>query len=813
MTRYRVLLVAALLICPLQNPPPAQSPETHEIPPTSTQTALETGKALYEAGRFEDALTLFRQAVQADGSSAPAHYWLGMTLYELGDFGEALRSFRRAVRRDKNWAPGHIGMGKTCLKLKNRKLDARNALRTAVRLEPNNPDAQYYLGMAFMHDKKIDAVVGSDRDGRTYFLKAATLNPSHPDAFYQLGRCYDSFPEPEYGHAMKAYFDQYRVNPEHRRALERFTNVCLRTEAFEKGAELLGQLIEETGDAAADEVRTLQFRLSLLSGSTERQSGRLQEALETYVSGLDPDEQAVYRDLSHVAPPDELDAWMNAEGSERDALWRTFWDSRDSNPATVENERLVEHYRRVLYARNHFSEGQHPYDRRGEIYVRYGTPDDRSHFLMRRHENTFSVFRPSANPAVDAVRERNMRSGYVLRVGRGDPVALLEEEIMQLQGFDLGSVDLWANSSESDPFELLERLVGESYKVESWVYVPHDLELFFVDQMGGGKFDYPLQTIYEGGDSLGVFSGFRLMQRNDTYHPQRVAANLIRRSPEEYRHDFGGEQLEYAFDVVSFRADNGATELDLSYSIPVWQFGEVSDGRGNRTRLEHQVTLRDSTMGPEFTHEFGFGPFDRPKRKTAETQVKVPVYTLPASFVAPSGSFTLAVQVRDETTRRIGVYSKPVTLSDYSGEELLISDLKLATLIAPSGVQGPFVRKGLNITPNPGRLYIRGNPVYVYYEIYNLGLDGEKKTAYEILYEISPLGDNETRGWSARRQEDMQTVMMAFGGEGFSTEDREYTSLDTEDLPAGEYVLTVTFTDLHAGSTVSKSVNFLVMER
>lgn len=814
MTRYRVLLVSALLICPVQGPLPAQSPDTGSIPQTSLSQDLETGKALFEAERFEDALILFQQAVLKDGSSAPAHYWLGMAQYESGDLREALSSFRRAARQDKNWAPGHIGMGKTYLRLKNRKLDARNALRSAVRLEPDNPDAQYYLGMTFMNDKKVDTIVGSDQDGRTYFLKATELNPSHPDAFYQLGRCYDSFPEPEYEHAMNAYFNQYRVNPEHRRAFERFTNVCLRTEKFEKGAVLLEQLVEEAGDAVADKVRTLQLQFSLLSNSTDRRFDRLQEALETYVSGLDPDEQAVYRDLSHVAPPDELKAWKDADGSNRDALWQAFWNSRDSNPATVENERLVEHYRRVLYARNHFSEGQYPYDRRGEIYVRYGAPDDRSHFLMRRHENTFSVFQPSANPAVDAIRERNMQSGYLLRVGRGDPVALMEEEIMQLQGFDLGSVDLWANSSEGNPFELLERLVGESYRVESWVYIPQDLELFFVDQMGGGKFDYPLRTIYEdGADTLGVITGFRLMRRNDTHHPQRVAANLIKRSPEEYHHDLGGDPLEYAFDAVTFRTDNGATELDLSYSIPVWQFGEVSDGRGNRTRLEHQVTLRDSVMSPQFTHEFGFGPFDRPKRMMAASQVKVPVYTLPASVVAPPGRFTLAVQVRDETSQRIGVYRKPVTLSDYSGEELLISDLKLAALIAPSGVQGPFVRKGLNITPNPGRLYIRGSPVYVYYELYNLGLDSEKKSEYEVLYEIMPLERNETRDWSARRQRDMQTVMMTFAGEGFSAEDREYTSLDTGDLPAGEYILTVTLTDLNAESTVSKSANFLVMER
>lgn len=346
--------------------------------------------------------------------------------------------------------------------------------------------------------------------------------------------------------------------------------------------------------------------------------------------------------------------------------------------------------------------------------------------------------------------------------------------------------------------------MGHGYATESWVYARYGLELFFVDQFGGGRFDYPWGNL---------LTSHKETVRQEQFSPRRLAEELIAEAPEEYLYDLGGEQLEYAFDAVSFRADNGTTELDLSYSIPVWQFGDVSDGRGNRTRLEHQVTLRDSDMSPRFTHTFGFGPFDRPKRKMIESHVKVPVYTLPERVVAPSGRFTMAVQVRDETSQRVGVYLRPVALSDYSGEELLISDLKLAVLITPSGVQGPFVRKGLNITPNPGRLYIRENPVYVYYEVYNLSLDRKGKTAYEILYEISPRGRSAWRGWSGRRQGDMQTVIMAFSGEGISAEDREYTSLDTSGLPAGEYVLTVTFTDLNAGSSVTRSANFLVMER
>ena len=806
MTRYLVLMVVVLLVIPIQGRLQAQSSATDTVAETGQRTSLEAGQALLDQERYAEALSLFQQAVEQNAKSAQPHFWLGMAWYELGDYREALGSFRKAIRRNKNWASGHVGVGKTYLKMKNRKLDARNALRTAVRLAPDNVDAQYYLGMTFMNDKKVDTIVGSDRDGRAYFLKAAVLDPAHPDAYFQIGSCYELPESPEFDKAMAAYISQFRVNPDRYDALGRFVYLALLSERYGLAVEFLEHARDDLEDSGSAVVQTLLTQFSTLSEDAKSRPDVQHGVFETYISLLGPDEQRVYRDLAHVAPPDELTSWKEVGGNERDARWHAFWNARDSNPATVTNERLLEHYRRVMYARYHFSQGQHPYDRRGEIYVRYGEPEDRRGDVFIADRNAYQSATISDDAAVHAVREQNNRFGYQLRVDRGyltivPPEGVSEEELGNLGGVLADGI---VASSAELARQREKKLMGAGYATESWVYARYGLELFFVDQFGGGRFDYPWGEL---------LTNQQEMVRQERFSPRRLAKELIAKAPEVYLHDFGGEPLEYAFDAVTFRADNGNTELDLSYSIPVWQFGDATDGKGESTRLEHLVTLRDSTMSPQFTHEFGFGPFDRPKRQLAEGQVQIPVYTLPASVEAPSGQFTLAVQVRDETSNRIGVYRKSVSLADYSGDELLISDLKLAALIAPSGVQGPFVRKGLNITPNPGRLYIRGSPVYVYYEVYNLALDEEMKSEYEILYEITPVSGNQPRGWSDRRQGDMQTVMMTFFSEGNTAEDHEFTSLDTGELPAGEYVLTVTLTDQQAGNTVSKSANFLVLER
>ena len=824
MSRLSVLLVAVLVICPLPDgvralvpvapaapAAPAASatpatPAVNPVPETNHPTTLEAGKALYEDEQFWEALALFQQAVEEDGRSALAHYWRGMAQFQLGDYRKAVSSFKRTVELDEKWVSGYVGLGKSYLHIEYRRLDARHALRTAARLSPNDPEIQYHLGIAHMNPRKTDRIVGGDRDGRNFFLKAAVLDPSHPDAFYQIGRCYDRPGSPEFDKAMAAYITQYGVNPDHRDALRRFVNLVLITERYGLAAEFLERASDDLGDAGSAAVRTLLTRFGLLSKDPESRPDVLHEVFETYISLLDSDEREVYRDLAHVAPPDELASWKESAGNERDASWHAFWNARDSNPATVTNERLLEHYRRVMYARYHFSLGQHPYDRRGEMYVRYGEPEDRRSSVYIADRNAYQSAAIPDEPAVDAIREQNKQFGYQLRVDRGYLTIVLPEGVSEEEIDAEGGVlaDGIVASSMDLSLQKERKSMGAGYATESWVYARYGLELFFVDQYGGGRFDYPRGNL---------LTNQQKTVRQERFSPRRLAEKLIAEASEEYLYDLGGDPLEYAFDAVTFRGEDGKTELDLSYSIPVWQFGDVSDGRGARTSLDHLVTLRDSAMSPEFTHEFGFGPFDRPKRMMIESHVKVPVYTLPASVVAPSGSFTLAVQVQDEASQRIGVYRKPVTLSDYSGEELLISDLKLATLIAPSSVQGPFVRKGLNITPNPGRLYIRENPVYVYYEVYNLTQDRENKTAYEILFEIRPADGSEPRGWSSRRQGDMQAVMMAFSGAGFSTEDSEYTSLDTSGLPKGEYVLTVTLTDLNGGSSVSKSANFLVMER
>jgi GWxTD domain-containing protein len=64
---------------------------------------------------------------------------------------------------------------------------------------------------------------------------------------------------------------------------------------------------------------------------------------------------------------------------EREKFIKQFWERRDPTPGTPENEYREEHYRRIAYANESFSDNGVPGWKtdRGMIYIKYGPPDER----------------------------------------------------------------------------------------------------------------------------------------------------------------------------------------------------------------------------------------------------------------------------------------------------------------------------------------------------------------------------------------------------------------------------------------------------
>ena len=83
------------------------------------------------------------------------------------------------------------------------------------------------------------------------------------------------------------------------------------------------------------------------------------------------------QDVAYIITDEERKAFKNlSNDEEREAFIEQFWQRRNPNPDSPDNEFREEHYRRIAYANEHYAAGKPGWKTdRGHIYISYGAPD------------------------------------------------------------------------------------------------------------------------------------------------------------------------------------------------------------------------------------------------------------------------------------------------------------------------------------------------------------------------------------------------------------------------------------------------------
>ena len=86
----------------------------------------------------------------------------------------------------------------------------------------------------------------------------------------------------------------------------------------------------------------------------------------------------LHTDVLEIITTTEDKVWFTLKNNKMRADFMAhFWKQRDPTRPTLANERLFEHYKRLLYAREHYGNSSaRTFDDRGRVYVRYGKPDE-----------------------------------------------------------------------------------------------------------------------------------------------------------------------------------------------------------------------------------------------------------------------------------------------------------------------------------------------------------------------------------------------------------------------------------------------------
>jgi GWxTD domain-containing protein len=102
----------------------------------------------------------------------------------------------------------------------------------------------------------------------------------------------------------------------------------------------------------------------------KRRKATKEELKGTYKTWLDQDVRWIITD------EEEKTFKSLANDEERDAFIEEFWQRRNPNPESADNEYRDEHYARIEYANEHFAAGKPGWmTDRGHIYIAFGKPD------------------------------------------------------------------------------------------------------------------------------------------------------------------------------------------------------------------------------------------------------------------------------------------------------------------------------------------------------------------------------------------------------------------------------------------------------
>jgi GWxTD domain-containing protein len=485
------------------------------------------------------------------------------------------------------------------------------------------------------------------------------------------------------------------------------------------------------------------------------------------------------KDVAYVITDEERKAFKKLQtDDERERFIEEFWRRRDPDPDTDENEFKEEYYERVAYANEHFSSGIPGWKSdRGRIWIMYGKPDEReTHPMGGQYE------RPSyeGGGSTSTYPFEIWFYRYIAGVGSG-----VEIEFVDPTGS--GEYRIARNPNEKDALLYvpgagltLSEQLGLSDKADRVAYAN-----------GIGNPNYQREQ-----DS--PFSRLQLIA--DLSRPPQVKFNdlaglagtpSVDENPLNFdvRVDFFRQSDERVITAFTIQAENRDLVFQDSGGLQQARmniFGRITSVAGRRVGIFEDPVVTTATP-QELTEA---------KDRKSAYQKALPL---------PPGTYKVDVIVRDVASGATGIRHIGFTVPRYDQQKLSTSTLVLAakmeSMIDKPAV-GQFVIGNTKVIPNVSALYHQGQPVGVFMQVYNAGIDQTTlrpsvDVEYALLKDGKELG-KQTEDWRGMSDSGQRLTLARL--------------IDTRPLSPGEYEIAIRIRDRVSGQTLSPTAKFTVVQ-
>jgi GWxTD domain-containing protein len=507
------------------------------------------------------------------------------------------------------------------------------------------------------------------------------------------------------------------------------------------------------------------------------------------VANLSPEMQQEIAGLQYLLNKYQVRQFLALANDSLRVDWlRMFWASQDPTPATERNEMRIEHAVRVRLARQFFAKAGWPgWDKRGEVFIRYGPPSFRGKIwgevTNRKMYPPGEIWFYKRMNMLVSFQNFGLKGEYIFSL---DPLGADQNLSPDMIEFLL--YDTEHSLSSQIPENLLELydrdLIPSDERVDRSPELPENID----------------QIMDPDEEQFNVSVAAEVFQRDKMHEAANNFETALKETPVNYPFNFETKPLPFFFDVDEFKAGSGLYRVEAHVEIPVDR-----EAGSAPTTYETIAVVWDPAYHEIARSErtISFEPTPGESRKTQ---------LLPAQhvFTLAQGYYRMSVSTRERGTDRFTAYRTTVSVDDLYGA-LAVSSVLFAQRISEARSLTAFTRGPLEIVPHPIHAYRRSFAIPVFFEIYNLRLDDGGSTSYTVEYKIIPHAARKERFWD-QFENAVPVVSSRFTGSGLARDESQQLSLNTDNLRKGSYDFLITVTDENAGAVAYRKASFSIVE-
>jgi GWxTD domain-containing protein len=504
--------------------------------------------------------------------------------------------------------------------------------------------------------------------------------------------------------------------------------------------------------------------------------------------------QDVFAGLQYILNAYQIRQFLSLENDSLRREWlKVFWKRQDPTPTTRKNEMEIEHTIRVGLARQFFTSKKWPgWDKRGEVFVRYGPPDYRGKIWG---EVTVKKMRPPGeiwyyrkHDMIVSFQNFGLKGEYIYSI---DPLGghrELSPELVESLRFDTDQsltskipqnlLEPSSPTAAEEPPQFADPSRMQSYLMSRPRDLPESIDAI-MDPDLPGMLPKDVSAIFQMEKARELTDNFEI---------------VLNETPSSYPFNFERNSLPFYFAVDQFKAGENSNRVEVHIELPV----SIEGGAGEASEEVYhtEVVLWDTEFEEVSRHEK-----DIVLRSGPEVAGWANLLPTQAVFALGRGYYRMGISIREKSTGRSSAYRVNIACEPFDAAPAL-SDMIFATKIEQSDNPSVFSRGPLEVIPHPYRGYSRTFAVPIYFEIYNLTLDDRGVSSYTVEYKIVPHARTKTRFWD-RYRGTAPVVSSKFQSSGFGADEVQYVFVHTENLEKGAYDFLITVTD-----DLSQSVNF-----